>query len=340
MITLLRNFIYMLLVLGLGLSARASSSPLGDVSVALGSSNSVGEFIERVAKSRAIKLELNRYAREKGVKQLPKARFENQILTLIAPDNSILKIEIVNGKSRELKFNGQRLVLNWQDTVYTIASKIENILTHKSSFWHELVFPEANAVVPLAYMLIFGGMASAVAVVNYFDVDCDDLAANFREHIKQTNIKNSTGIEVKKVVSCEDTSVKLEVTDRQDDNKTTNIALKLPDLLRGDDDHIQTGEIVQEGNGPSSAQKIVYGFTRGRSNLNLQFSGVSIDGVAVKDPTLLKMYKKKFEAYSQLSAPLIRKLGKKCVECVPGLLSFDFTSPPSPGVHKTKSSTH
>ncbi len=295
------------LVVVLSPRAFAKENPLSQVAKNLAIAKDVNDFIHKTVSLKIIQTQMKEYAKFNKINQLPKGTFENNTLTLIAPEAK-MTVEIADGTKGEFAINGKSFVFLRGDSFSTIIEKLEKLTATKTSFLQNLFLPEANAMNPVLVGFLFViGAAVTIGVDDLMNTTCDELANDYRKIVKEA----SKGlVYVSKVSSCDidntgSRTSKVEIFEQPEKDNST-VKITIPSLIS--DDLLQNS-IEQE---LLDGRKVKYSFTRNNSDSSIRLSGVTENGVSITDPGKFKIYQQKFDSYIQVTLPLMSGTLLKC----------------------------
>jgi hypothetical protein len=296
--------------------ANAKTNHLSHTAQLLNISKNINDFIERAAGSDVkLKWEMKSYAQSRKVNELPKATYENNVLTLTTSDKSTAKIEM---KKNEFKINGTPINLDWQDTYTKIAEKIEKTFAdnkNKKSAWFNLLIPEAHGGIPfLAGVALFavttiGGYVYINGLPEYFNMDCKILAKKYKEVVDDVAGDSVPPISFSKVFSCSKDQPTVEVIHRGGGPNT------LVKFVR--DPQMPTKGSIQEYALDEKTKIADYQWVQEAPEKAINYQGTEKNGQPLsKEFGGDDKARIDFDTYVKLLQPLAENKAKGCSQCV------------------------
>ncbi len=290
-------------------TTSASATTLEGFSRALTTSSTMDEFIEKTVPNKIRQKELKELVKVHPTRALPKSSFEKGILTLKEDKGARMTVEVIDASKGEFKFNGQKVVVERQDSYLSIIHKVDTALKTKTSLWKTFM-PEAQAQLKWVFLTVVGAIIgtqlTSMAVAN----DCNEMVDFFRDNLK-TQAKTDNREILPKSLKCNAESAEADFVDR---------GLKLGQnakVVYSKKTGSQEGfvQIIVVDSKPT--QNITYNFMQGKDNMEPKLEGTYINGEPVTDPQALEFHKKQFQIYRNSMGPLLYSVGKRCYECKP-----------------------
>ena len=286
-----------ILGLGLGLPAYASSNALGPYSQMLSTSKTLGEFIKKaLAKNEYVRDEMLAYAKANDANRIPKSTYESGTLTLIEGDSK-LALEIVNPKSGDFKVNGKPFKATPRDSVALLLRRLDEVINAKTSFFRDLFLPTANAIGPLGLGVVVVVVVAGV-VIDYLRITCDE----FPEHFADKTSDSYKDVVIRQIDACESNRTIVHLSDSGGDKKISYVRADLA----------QEGFIEEVTGSGKEAQTIKYIIAaKTRRNDPNSCVTVEINGVGYACPE----DQGSFNKYLSISESMILGIGDHCQTC-------------------------
>lgn len=309
----MRKLISLMLVVGLANPSYsyAATNPLGTMVKTLSISKDMNDFMDRtLVKDKAFLAEVKAYTKKHNIIQLPKFRFEKDILTIIAPDKTTMTFEIIDAENGDFKINGKPMNVSVVDDANTITQKIEMLITQKNASVWNFILPQAEAILFAIAVGVVVGVTLIGGVWTLMPTGCRKVAKDLNRLIGETNKGSHTSIYVTQIESCQLGESTIYINDSLESQKPIKLTYKKSPMD-------PEGTLIEELD-ENPQRKITYAFEKSSEGLEAVFKGASqtVDGVSgpVSETTTGRT-QANFKIYQKVAHAFTNRAGESCNKC-------------------------